>query len=64
MKKLFLIAIVLASVWTPVFACTAFYKSETVSGMNKICYYDHLGSSYAITVNSYRVCPTTVRASH
>jgi hypothetical protein len=34
------------------FAGTAFFKYERTSGMNKICYYDHLGSEVAITNDS------------
>lgn len=38
----------------------AFLKGERVSGMNKICYYDHLGSDVAITVSSVALCPLTI----
>lgn len=34
-----------------------FYKSETVSGMNKICFYDRLGSTVALTISSVSICP-------
>lgn len=46
------------------FACTGFLKGEEVSGMNKICYYDHLGSTAALNVASYQVCPVTHQFSH
>lgn len=42
-------------------AGTAFYKGEKISGMNKICYYDHIGSEVAITIKSYDICPVTIQ---
>ena len=42
------------------FAGTAFLKGEKTSGMNKICFYDHLGSEVAITVKSTDLCPLTI----
>jgi hypothetical protein len=46
------------------YACTAFFKYEYTSNMNKICVYDHLGSDYAITVSAVSLCPLTVNARH
>ena len=57
-KTLLLISAVLISF--SVSAGTAFYKGETISGLNKICYYDHLGSTVAITKKAYEVCPVTI----
>ena len=34
-----------------------FYKSEVVSGMNKICFYDRLGSTVALTISAVSICP-------
>ena len=42
------------------FAGIAFFKYEYISGMNKICVYDHLGSDVAITIQSYQLCPLTI----
>ncbi len=42
-------------------AGTAFLKSQYVSGMSRICLYDHLGSTVAITIPSYSVCPLTIQ---
>ena len=56
MKKL--LAILLLSM--PAYAGTAFYTGERVSGMNKICYYDHLGSQVAITIKATQICPMTI----
>ncbi len=45
---------------TSVYATTCFLKGERVSGMNKICYYDCLGSEAAITIGAAQLCPLTV----
>ncbi len=42
------------------FAGMAFFKYERISGMNKICVYDYLGSDVAITIKSYQLCPLTI----
>jgi len=42
------------------YAGVAFLKYERISGMNKICVYDHLGSDVAITIKSYQLCPLTI----
>ncbi len=59
MNKLAIIALIL-SFSLPAFAVTAYYKRESVSGMNKICYYDKLGSEVAITIAATKICPLTV----
>lgn len=38
-------------------ALLCFSKGEQVSGMNKICYYDCAGSTVAINVKSFELCP-------
>jgi hypothetical protein len=60
-KKILLTVLLLS---TPAFACTGFFKTEYVSGMNKICIYDHLGSDVAITVKSYQLCPLSIHVPH
>lgn len=47
-----------------VYAGTAFYVREKVDGLYKICYYDYLGSEYAITMRSYQVCPVTIQVNN
>ena len=42
------------------YAMLCFSKGEQISGMNKICYYDCLGSAAAITVSSVQLCPLTI----
>ena len=56
MKKLLLL-ILLA---TPAFAATGFLTGESQSGMAKICYYDVLGSTHAITIKAVELCPLTI----
>jgi len=41
-------------------AVTCFGSGERTSGMNKICYYDCLGSTAAITISSVELCPLTI----
>lgn len=38
-----------------------FKKGEETSGFNKICYYDCLGSTAAITISSVELCPLTIQ---
>ena len=43
------------------FATVSCFKSgEQLSGMNKICYYDCLGSQVAINIGSTEICPLTI----
>lgn len=41
-------------------AVTCFSKGEQAAGMNKICYYDCLGSTAAITISAVALCPLTI----
>lgn len=41
-------------------AVTCFKTGERISGMNKICYYDCLGSAAAITIQATQLCPLTI----
>ena len=63
-KKIALIIFVLASLAYPTLtansAVTCFKKGEQISGMNKICYYDCMGSTAAITISSVSLCPLTI----
>jgi hypothetical protein len=40
---------------------TCFGKGQEISGMNKICYYDCLGSTAAITISAVELCPLTIQ---
>lgn len=42
-------------------ATTCFKTGEQTSGMNKICYYDCLGSAKAITISATSLCPLSIR---
>lgn len=41
-------------------AVSCFKSGEQISGMNKICYYDCLGSQVAINISSVSICPLTI----
>ena len=41
-------------------AVTCFKSYEYVSGFNKICVYNCLGSDRAITIQSTQLCPLTI----
>ncbi|CAI2932461.1 conserved protein of unknown function [Aminobacter niigataensis] len=41
-------------------AAVCFKTGEQVSGMNKICYYDCLGSAVAITIGAVQLCPLSI----
>lgn len=40
---------------------TCFHQGDYVSGMNKICRYDCLGSPVETTISSVSLCPLTVK---
>lgn len=40
---------------------SCFSKGERVSGMNKLCIYDCLGSAHVVTQNAVSLCPLTVQ---
>ena len=58
MKALILISLIAIPLTAN--ACMAFFKYEYVSGMNKICVYNHLGSDVAITISSISLCPLQI----
>ena len=41
-------------------AMTCFKTGEETAGMNKICYYNCLGSRAAITISAVALCPLTI----
>ncbi len=41
-------------------AVVCFKTGEKISGMNKICYYNCLGSEAAITISSVQLCPLSI----
>jgi hypothetical protein len=44
----------------PQVAVMCMKTGEQASGMNKICYYNCLGSAAAITISSVELCPLTI----
>ena len=58
MKKTIIFTI-LALGFTNAYATTGFLSGEQTSGMNKICYYDVLGSTHTLNIESYAICPVT-----
>ncbi len=42
------------------YAGICFLSGEQESGMNKICYYDCLSGTVAITIKSYKLCPLSI----
>ena len=40
-------------------AVTGFLSGEQISGTNKICYYDVMGSTHSINVSVTTICPLT-----
>jgi len=56
--KSLLIAVSLSIGSSPVFAC--FLSGERTSGMNKICYYDCVSGTRAITISSVALCPLSL----
>lgn len=63
MKSIVLLLIALA-IPVAAHACTAFYQDDYVSGQNRICIYDHLGSDHIVTIKVYQVCRVTIRVAH
>lgn len=41
-------------------AMICFKTGEKISGMNKICFYNCLGSEAAITISSVQLCPLSI----
>lgn len=41
-------------------AAVCFFQGEQRSGMNKICYYNCMGSTVAINVSSIAFCPLSI----
>ena len=58
--KALTLALALMLTSSAAWAGAAFYTGEYISGLNKICLYDHMGSTVALTFPSYAVCPPVV----
>lgn len=69
MKKVLMAVVILAAFARVAVCCTGFFEREVTvkskrGGYVKLCYYDHLGDLYVITVADYRLCPVTVNVPH
>ena len=61
MKRLTLIIMIAGlTAATVAHAGKAFFSHDEVSGLNRICYYDYLGSTVAITIKAHKLCPLTI----
>ncbi|TDQ56503.1 hypothetical protein EDC45_1908 [Mesocricetibacter intestinalis] len=58
-KKILIGLVATLSLISSAYAATGFLKGERTDGMNKICYYDVLGSTYTLNVSSVSLCPLT-----
>lgn len=59
MKKIIFVLIALTIFSSSASATMGFLKGEKISGMNKICYYDVLGSTYTLNISSIELCSLT-----
>jgi hypothetical protein len=46
------------------FACIAFLESDYISGLSRVCFYDHLNDTVSMTVRSTQLCPQTFYVYH
>ena len=58
MKKLILAVLITVSL--SAHAGMAFFKYDYISGLNRVCVYDHLGSDVAITIAAHQLCPVSI----
>lgn len=49
--------------WSEAHAGTAFLKHQYVSGQNRICVYDYMGSDYTVTVRSTQMCRLSINVN-
>lgn len=64
LKYVFMVGVLalLALVVVPLIAAeTCFYKSDREEGLNRICFYDCVSGTYAMTIKSHQICPVTIK---
>jgi hypothetical protein len=44
--------------------CMAFFMYERTDGMNRVCYYNHLGYTIPYVVHVIKTCPLTIEVPH
>lgn len=59
--RILIAALAVLMLSAPAHAGTAFLTGEQETGMTKQCFYDYLGSTYTITIDSYKLCPLTIQ---
>jgi hypothetical protein len=59
MKNFFKVTIIILVFSTMSNATTGFLVGDRLSGLNKICYYNVLGSTYTLNISSSQLCPLT-----
>ena len=58
--RILLAALAVFMLAAPAYAATAFLTGEVETGMTKQYIYDFAGSTYTITIDSYKLCPLTI----
>lgn len=57
MKKFFISVFIIANLGVSANATIGFLTGERTSGLNKICFYNVLGSTYTLNIKSIELCP-------
>lgn len=50
----------LMKTWTVALVVVAIYSHDYIDGRNRICFYDSMYGSHAITIDAMRMCPMTI----
>lgn len=56
-KVLFIVTLLGFTIVPQLAIPACFYNSEVISGLNKICYYDCISGTRAITIDATDLCP-------
>lgn len=55
-----LVGAVLITLAVAAVAGTGVFIGESIKGINRICYYDYMGSTYVVTFQIKDLCPMTI----
>ena len=61
MKKLLALMVLASTISIPAVAAVGYLTGEMLSGTNKICYYNSMGSTIALTISATSLCPLTIQ---
>jgi hypothetical protein len=61
MRKPILCAALALAVTAALAQSTCYFSHETVSGLNKTCFYNCVRGSTAITIGAAQLCPLTIQ---